>query len=242
MISTADEATIPLLIVEFAVVAQVGKVFCESTYALEGDDPLGSTCWMIFDRLDRYVNQGIFLSADTLKACDHAGELMTAHRSRFRTKMMDNVTHLQNKMQDETTSISNLQSRLVACNNVNNTRGGRKRRINYAALNSGTSAVDTEVNADRAEDVQAQLDTALKDKAKYEEELHSLSKELEDYNSNCGPTSTFDFQQHAKDRVKPVYDKHKSLYSSNYSRDASLGYPLYASKRAFNANKFFDII
>ena len=43
-------------------------------------------------------------------------------------------------------------------------------------------------------------------------------------------------------RIKPAIDKHKKLYSPSYSRDASLDYPLYVSKRVFIANKIFDVL
>ena len=41
--SLANEKNIPKMLVEFAVVSQIGKIFCESTYALEGDDPFGAS-------------------------------------------------------------------------------------------------------------------------------------------------------------------------------------------------------
>ena len=35
LISIADEKTTPKILVEFAIVSQIGKILCESTYALE---------------------------------------------------------------------------------------------------------------------------------------------------------------------------------------------------------------
>ena len=35
MISIADEKTTPKILAEFAIVSQIGKILCESTYALE---------------------------------------------------------------------------------------------------------------------------------------------------------------------------------------------------------------
>ena len=42
--SLANEKNIPKILVEFEVVSQIGKIFCESTHALEGYDPLGASC------------------------------------------------------------------------------------------------------------------------------------------------------------------------------------------------------
>ena len=78
LIDLATPANIPKLLVEFAVVAQVGKVFCECTYQLEGDDPLGVFSWKVFEHLDEYVNGDIILSEDTIKVCNRVNELMNA--------------------------------------------------------------------------------------------------------------------------------------------------------------------
>ena len=44
MRESGSYSNVPKLLVEFAAVSQVGKILCESTYSLEGDDPLGATC------------------------------------------------------------------------------------------------------------------------------------------------------------------------------------------------------
>ena len=36
--------------VEIAAVTDVGNFFCETTYILDGDDPLGSCSWIAFEK------------------------------------------------------------------------------------------------------------------------------------------------------------------------------------------------
>ena len=77
---------------------------------------------------------------------------------------------------------------------------------------------------------------------KHENELRNLAKELEDFNSSVGPITTTDFHQYVRERVQPIFTKYNKLYYSDYNRHKSLGYPLHTSKRAFKANKIFDIV
>ena len=75
-IDVASPLNLPKILVEFSVVAQVGKLFCECVYALEEDNPLGSSYQMIFERLDGCANSHFTFSRDTIKACDRVGVLM----------------------------------------------------------------------------------------------------------------------------------------------------------------------
>ena len=71
---------IPRLLVEAAAVADVGKLFCQSTYLLEGDDPLAIGSWIVFEKLDCYVNSNsniIRLSLCTIDKCAEAAKLIT---------------------------------------------------------------------------------------------------------------------------------------------------------------------
>ena len=50
------------LLVEFAVLVQVGKLLRKSAHALEGDDPLSVSYWIIFERLNEYIESSVTLS------------------------------------------------------------------------------------------------------------------------------------------------------------------------------------
>ena len=116
----AIEKNVPKLIVEFAVVSEIIKVFCETTYALEGDDPLGLSCWLVFDRLDNYINNGITLSQETIKAYDRAGELISEYASKIRIKLNDSIYDVKIRLSNIIRNIDNLKSLLARLNEVNN--------------------------------------------------------------------------------------------------------------------------
>ena len=137
LIDLATPTNIPKLLVEFAVVAQVRKVFCECTYQLEGDDPLGVSCWKIFERLDEYANRDIILSEETIKACDRAGELMNTERSKIRVEHVDNINHSRYNILTRERNIKDLESRIKQITQQEGVKRGRRIRVNYAALNSG---------------------------------------------------------------------------------------------------------
>ena len=79
---------------------------------------------------------------------------------------------------------------------------------------------------ENVEDTQAALETALTEKSKYQKESETSIKELKYFDSNIGPITILDFQRYVRERSQPVFDKHNTLCSSDYSRDASLGHPL----------------
>lgn len=112
LVDLATPTNMPKLLVEFPIVSQVGKLFCECTYKLEGDHPLGASCWKAFERLDEYVNRDIILSEDAIKACDRAGELMSAERSRIRVEHIDIINHSCNNIFTRDRNIKELESRM----------------------------------------------------------------------------------------------------------------------------------
>ena len=86
------------------------------------------------------------------------------------------------------------------------------------------------------------MESALKEKWKCQKELEESAKKLEYFDSIIDPINALNFQQNARERVQPVFDKHNNLHSSDYSRDSSLDYPLHYSKRELKADKIFDIV
>lgn len=137
LVDLATPTNMPKILVEFAAASQFGKLFCECTYQLEGDDPLGASCWMVFERLDEYANRDISLSEETTKVCDRAGELMNAERSRIRVDNVDSINHSRCNILARERNIKESQSRLEDVAQQQGARRGQGVRINHAALNSG---------------------------------------------------------------------------------------------------------
>ena len=137
MVNIAVLINVPKLLVEFAIVAQVGKLLCELTHALEDDHHLEVSCWMIFEQLDEYVESGITLSKETVKVCDKAGEMMSTERSKLYIGAIDNINNLSFNITCRDNTISELNTKIELCAISEGDRRPRGRRINYAALNSG---------------------------------------------------------------------------------------------------------
>ena len=127
---------------------------------------------------------------------------------------------------------------------MNQQEGARWRgsRVNYAALNSGNENGNVEEETINKADIESQLKEEKEAKSALEKDIQEREKALEEIDEKLGPITTLDFQAHAISRVTPAIDKYESSYSPTNSRDASLDYPLYASKRAFIANKIFDVL
>ena len=70
-----SKETLPRIMVEIAAVTDVGKIFCETTYVLEGDDPLGCCSQMAFEKIDRHIEEGVKIRKVTLNVFDKAGEM-----------------------------------------------------------------------------------------------------------------------------------------------------------------------
>ena len=242
MVNLGSQVNLPKLIVEFAVVSQVGRIFCQSTYSLEGDDPIGASCWLIFERLDKYANDGVILSNITAQACDRAGELMSIQSSEVRTGVADELNHARNQLSDINDNITRLSSRIAALSTSDNARRERRRRADYAALNSGNRQQSVPQDVVDISVLEPQLRNEVKQQSALENQINELEARLNDFNDNVGPATAVDFQAHAIQRAQSAFGKYLSLYSPNYFRDTSLDYPLYYSKRAFLSNKIFGIL
>ena len=125
------------LLVKFAVVAQVGKLLRKSTYALEGNNPLGVSCSMIFEQLDKYVESGVILPEETAKVCDKAREIISTERYKLRMGAIDNISNLCFNITCRNNNISELNMKIELCIISEVDRRPRERQVNYAALSSG---------------------------------------------------------------------------------------------------------
>ena len=58
LIDAADKLLLGKVIVEFAIVARIGKPFCIATYNMESDDHMSLTSYMIFEKIDEFCTGG----------------------------------------------------------------------------------------------------------------------------------------------------------------------------------------
>ena len=176
-------------------------MFCESTYSLEGDAPLGATCWIVFERLDKHIENGVMLSNENMKACDRAGELMSQQTAALRVGITDDLNHTRVKMSSINQSINELSTKIADVSSTENTRRGRQGRVDYAALNSGNRPSVVNQESTSTTDLEIQLRNEVQQKVSLEKEVQSLEKQLTDVSANIGPVTTIDFQSYAVQRV-----------------------------------------
>ena len=78
-------STLPKLLVEMNAVVEVGRVFCQSTYTLEGDDPLVFTAYLVFERLNKTISElgNANSLSNTRQACKTASNLVSNLKQTF---------------------------------------------------------------------------------------------------------------------------------------------------------------
>ena len=78
-------STLPKLLVEMNAVVEVGRVFCQSTYTLEGDDPLVFTAYLVFERLNKTISElgNANSLSNTRQACKTASNLVSNLKQKF---------------------------------------------------------------------------------------------------------------------------------------------------------------
>ena len=75
------------LIVKFSTVAKVRNIYTESTYTLEGIYLFRTTCWIVFDYLDSYINNDSSLSKDTIKVSNQAIDVIAVEISKVQVHL-----------------------------------------------------------------------------------------------------------------------------------------------------------
>ena len=81
--------------VQIATVTNADIFFCETTCVLEGDDPLGCCSLMVFENIDRWVEEGVKLSKVTLNVCDKAGEMENELLVELQSKSISKVAETE---------------------------------------------------------------------------------------------------------------------------------------------------
>jgi len=87
LIDAADKLLLGKVIVEFAIVAQVGKPFCIATYSIESDDPMSLTSYIIFEKIDEFCTGVLRLNDDVHKKCERAAELVSKLRAPLKDEL-----------------------------------------------------------------------------------------------------------------------------------------------------------
>jgi len=93
-----DEA-LPKVLVQFAVVVDVGLIFCQSTYQIKGDDPLVLSCYRVLNRLNTFSEEavgGVTFSERTHSVISTAADMV----GELRRPLLNQVAHHQQKVDE----------------------------------------------------------------------------------------------------------------------------------------------
>eukprot|EP00957_Ditylum_brightwellii_P127454 9719094-Ditylum_brightwellii.AAC.1 len=132
------------IMVQMAITAEVSKPFYEATYILEGDEPLGVICWVVFENLDRCIEDGVNLNEKTVNICDRAAELVQVVRSRLQEEKLEIVNTAQGAASNYHLELNQLKTALGNAEVHAARRGGRQRHPNYQRLNNGQEQIEEE--------------------------------------------------------------------------------------------------
>jgi hypothetical protein len=242
---------LPKLTVQMASIAEAGRPFCESTYMLEGKDPLALTAYLVFERLDAKVEQLESQEAMPLtkEACKQASEMIQA----LMKPLQDAITSIENEILDE-------RLRLVAAKeNVLEERGALQRhqagpRRAAAAGASRTSARNVPARSyqrmsrgvDEEEDtVEARLNDSIQHLETLVNEIEQRvtcleERKLEPEETLLDCVESFDglyteeeFLKHAKSVVQPAIAKYRAIFEAEGGDHVEL-------RKAMNACRIFD--
>jgi hypothetical protein len=249
----ASPERLPLATVELSAVVEAGLPFCQATYMLEGDDPLILTAYIVFQKLDRLVDNG-FALPNTREKCKRAA----AEIKRLKQPLIEAIDLIKEEIDQIIEHIGRLES---------------------APTESPTTATETplvvaERRSHRAKTTVQNYDLTangnyrrrrvpqlgqMRDEGWLEEQLLKLHKELdvlevelaesyvelEDLIMEIGPATTEEeLYAHARDVVvAPAIQKYAKLFhhSGGHNDDPNECIPdLVRTKLSSEACKLFD--
>ena len=76
---------------------------------------------------------------------------------KYRVELNNSINHLWFEIDDKNKYISNYRSRLIALNQIEQSRGGHRWRINYTTLHHSTDTSSSTKEKNNTEDLQAAL-------------------------------------------------------------------------------------
>ena len=104
-----SKENLPRIMVEIAAVTDVGKMFCETTYILEGNDHLGCCSWIAFKKINRHIKEGVKLSKVTLNVCNKAGKMSNQLLVELQSKSSSKVAETEKTIDRLQNSINQIK-------------------------------------------------------------------------------------------------------------------------------------
>ena len=235
---------LPKAIVQFATIAEQGRPFCQSTYSLEGDDPLALSAYIAFNRIDDHVSDGIILGERTIDACKRAAGLVREIRAPLLASILlkkESVKAIEIEIKDIETKNDTTLHESPTGNPPEQRRSSRPRHnLDFSLSRLGMAPTE------RRTEPTITLPTVIQQTARHRERLKSATdsliadqSELLLLDQKLGPITYQDFKKHAKEVVQPGFDKYNTLYHKPIEVGNAMPV-LMRSRKAFGACKLFD--
>jgi hypothetical protein len=250
----ATDLSTPRIMVEFAAIAETGRPFCQATYILEGDDPLVLTAYIVLDKLDQVIADGVKFERTKL-VCKEAASMVLS----LRKPLLDDIQSRKDSMTNIERTIEQLlansdtedgqvdgakQPAKATATTASQKTSSRKKKATPKAQAATQQQKKAQAAASqkRIEDSQSKpsaLATA-RDKLKTtSDNLKNKQEELEHLDKKLVQITEKDFLKHAEEVVEPAFKKYKSLLQEVSEPHQKLP-DLMRTKRAFSACKLFD--
>ena len=202
--------------VELSVTCLYGKIFAESTYLLEGDQPLWSQVYDVMFNLGKFLSSGP--TDEQWKpikdSCDIAAELVqdlaTSDRQLYQEVELQ-VTEMNNRLTRITSAYERATDRIrnrTGVIEVNNTPTGHQANATMRTINrrrrrttdrgDDWDNAQVERNRQAAQRLSTQKDNLSKELKDLKEKLNDIQKKI----SKHPRVTAVQFEQHAKDCVR----------------------------------------
>jgi hypothetical protein len=217
----ATDLSTPGIMVEFAAIAETGRPFCQATYILEGDDPLVLTAYIVLDKLDQVIADGVKFERTKL-VCKEAASMVLS----LRKPLLDDIQSRKDSMTNIERTIEQLlansdtedgqvdgakqPAKATATTASQKTSSRKKKATPKAQAATQQQKKAQAAGQKRREDSQSKpsaLATA-RDKLKTtSDNLKNKQEELEHLDKKLVQITEKDFLKHAGEVVEPAFKK-----------------------------------
>jgi hypothetical protein len=241
LVEIGTKERLPKIAVEMAAVVDGGRVFCEATYSLEGDDPLILTAHIVIKRITNRIAE--LENGENIELVRVACRKAAADIILLKRPLLDFLKRAQTEVlmaqENCNSAYSQYNNSVAAYQTFRDGKYGlgdkRSNRTTKSQQNYSTSVTQEE------KDLKNNIARAKEDWEKAKEHLQKCQKEeevrvkdIDEWDQQRGGLRTEqEFLAHAKDVISPALTKYRKLYEEETGDH-------FDGKRAIEGCQLFD--
>ena len=220
LVEIGTKERLPKIAVEMAAVVDGGRVFCEATYSLEGDDPLVLTAHFVFKRIASRIAE--LKNGQNIELVRAACRKAAADVLFLKQPLLDSLERAQTEVlmaqEKGNSAYSQYNTSVAAYQTFRDGKYGlgEKRSVRTTKSRQNYSTSETQEEKELKQNIA--LDEEGWDKAKEhlnkcrkEEEV--VAKDIDEWDQQRGGLRTEqEFFAHAQDVISPALTKYRKLY------------------------------